>query len=315
MTRLILKRLLGGLLILWVISIVVFVATQTLPGDAAQAILGRESTPARLAALRNQLNLNGSPVSQYFHWFTGVIRLDFGTSLANGRPVTTVIGPLLANSLVLMAIAAVISTPIALWLGTWSAMRRDKPVDHVTGAATLVMAAVPEFVVGMILIIIFATALLKVLPAVYVGTGAAWENPLQLVLPVAALVLSVGPYITRSMRATMLEVLESQYVQQARLKGLPERTVILRHAVPNAVGPVIQVIALQLAYLMGGVVVIEFLFRYPGIGSELIDSVRNRDLPIIQALTLIIAAVYILVNLIADIVGLIANPKVRTAAQ
>lgn len=315
MARLIAKRLLGGLLILWVISVVVFVATQTLPGDAAQAILGRAATPERLAALRNQLNLNGSPVSQYFTWLSGVVRLDFGTSLANGRAVSTVIGPLIANSLVLMAVAALISTPIALTLGAWSAMRRDKPIDHVTGAATLVFAAVPEFVVGMILVIVFATGWLKILPAVYVGTGPAWQNPSQLVLPVAALVLSVGPYIVRSMRATMLEVLESQYVQQARLKGLSERTVILRHAAPNAVGPVVQVVALQLAYLMGGVVVIEFLFRYPGIGNALIDAVRNRDLPIIQALTLIIAAVYILVNLVADIVGLIANPKVRTASQ
>ena len=315
MVRLVAKRLLVGILILWVISVVIFLATQTLPGDAAQAILGRQATPDRLAALREQLHLNESPISQYVKWLGGVVTLDFGNSLANGRAVATVIGPLFLNSLVLMAAAAIVSTPIALALGAWSALRRDKLVDHVTSGATLIFAAVPEFVIGMILVIVFATGALSLLPAVYVGTGPAWGNPTQLILPVATLVLSVGPYIVRSMRATMLEVLESQYVQQARLKGLPERTVMLRHALPNAVGPVVQVIALQLAYLMGGAVVIEFLFRYPGIGNALIDAVRNRDLPVIQALTLIIATVYIVVNLIADIISLVANPKVRTAAR
>lgn len=315
MARLIAKRLLTGLLILWVISVVIFLATQALPGDAAQAILGRQATPDRLAAVREQLNLDEPPISQYVSWLGGVLTGDFGTSLSNGLPVSKYIGPLIVNSMVLMLAAAVVSTPIALLLGAWSALRRDKTVDHATSAITLVFAAVPEFVVGMILIIIFATGMFTILPAVYVGTDPPWTDPIQLVLPTLTLVLSVGPYIIRSMRGTMLEVLESQYVQQARLKGLTERTVIRRHAFPNAVGPVVQVIALQLAYLMGGVVVIEYLFTYPGIGNALIDAVNNRDLPVIQALTLIIAAFYIVVNLLADIVGLLVNPKVRTAAK
>jgi peptide/nickel transport system permease protein len=204
-----------------------------------------------------------------------------------------------------------------MFIGTWSALRRDRPVDHVTSLATLVLASLPEFVIGIILVIVFATGVLRVLPAVFVSTGSGpvWADPKQLVLPTFTLVLAIGPYIVRMMRATMLEVLESEYVQQARLKGLPERTVLLRHALPNAVGPVAQVVALQLAWLAGGVVVVEFLFRYPGVGFALVDAVQNRDVPVIQALSLLIAGVYITVNLLADLLSLATNPKVRTAAR
>jgi peptide/nickel transport system permease protein len=215
-----------------------------------------------------------------------------------------------------MLVAAAVSTPLAMALGTWSALRRDKAFDHATSLVTLVLAALPEFVVGVTLVIIFATGLMHVLPAVYVTDGApVWSDPQQLVLPALTLVLAVGPYIVRMMRATMAEALESEYVQQARLKGLPERTVLFRHALPNAIGPVVQVIALQLAWLAGGVVVVEFLFRYPGIGYALVDAVSNRDIPVVQALTLLIAALYIVVNLLADLVSLIANPRVRTAGR
>jgi peptide/nickel transport system permease protein len=169
--------------------------------------------------------------------------------------------------------------------------------------------------VGVILVILLSTGVLHALPAVFVsdGSGPVWADPKQLVLPTLTLVLAIGPYIVRMMRATMLEVLESEYVQQARLKGLPERTVLLRHALPNALGPVVQVVALQLAWLAGGVVVVEFLFRYPGVGFALVDAVSNRDLPVIQALSLLIAGLYIAVNLLADLISLATNPKVRTA--
>ncbi|HEU4423201.1 MAG TPA: ABC transporter permease, partial [Pilimelia sp.] len=218
---------------------------------------------------------------------------------------------------VLMLCAAVISTPVAMFIGTWSALHRDRLVDHGTSLATLILAALPEFVVGIALVIVFSTGVFRMLPAVFVpaGTGPVWADPKQLILPTLTLVLAVGPYIARMMRATMLEVLESDYVRQARLKGLPERTVLLRHALPNAVGPVVQVVALQLAWLAGGVVVVEFLFRYPGVGFALVDAVANRDLPVIQALALLIAGLYIAVNLLADLVSLATNPKVRTAAR
>ncbi|OLB79706.1 MAG: peptide ABC transporter permease [Actinobacteria bacterium 13_2_20CM_2_71_6] len=317
MRRLAVKRLGFGALILWAVSVVVFLATQALPGDAAHAILGREATPERLAALRAQLHLGQPLPAQYLSWLRGIVTFDPGTSLANGLPVSAYLGPRIGNSLLLMLCAALVSTPIALLLGTWSALRRDRFVDHATALGTLVLAALPEFVVGIVLVIVFATGVFHALPAVFVADGSApvWADPAQLVLPTLTLVLAIGPYIVRMMRATMVEVLESEYVQQARLKGLSERTVLLRHALPNALGPVVQVIALQLAWLAGGVVVVEFLFRYPGIGFALVDAVNNRDLPVVQALSLLIAGVYIVVNLLADLVSLATNAKVRTAAR
>ncbi len=315
MRRMLLKRCLFGLVTLLVVSFVVFLATQALPGDAARAILGREATPERLAALREQLNLEGSLPSQYLNWLGSLLQFDLGTSLAAKQPVTGLIGPTLVNSSVLMLSAAVVATPLALAIGTWSALKKDSAVDHATGIVTLVLAALPEFVVGILLVLLLSTGLFHVLPAVYIGTPGqpVWNDPAQLVLPALTLVLAVLPYIVRIMRATMLEVLDSEYVQQARLKGVPEWTVIIRHALPNAVGPVAQVIALQLAWLVGGVVIVEYLFRFPGVGFQLIDAVANRDLPLVQALVLAIALFYVVVNLLADVVTLAANPKVRTA--
>ncbi len=315
MRRMLLKRGLFGLLTLFVVSLVVFLATEALPGDAARAILGREATPERLAALRDQLHLGGSLPSQYLHWLGNLLRLDLGTSLASRQQVSHVISGTLVNSSVLMLCAAVIATPLALAIGTWSALKKDRPIDHVTGVVTLVLAALPEFVIGILLVLLLATGVLHALPAVFVASPgtAVWSDPAQLVLPTLTLVLAVLPYIVRIMRATMLEVLDSEYVQQARLKGVPERTVILRHALPNAIGPVAQVVALQLAWLVGGVVIVEYLFRFPGIGFQLIDAVTNRDLPLVQALVLAIAVFYVVVNLLADVATLAANPKVRTA--
>ncbi|MEV0701593.1 ABC transporter permease [Saccharopolyspora sp. NPDC050389] len=317
MTRMLVKRILLGVVILWAVSVVVFLATQALPGDAARAILGREATPERLAALRAQLHLDEPMWVQYFSWLGNIFRLDLGTSYANGMPVAELLGSRLNNSLALMLCATMISVPLSILVGTYSALRRDRTFDHATSVVSLVLASLPEFVVGIVLVLIFSTGLLNLLPAVYVmtGTGSAWSDPTQLVLPTLTMVLAVSPYIVRIMRATMIEVLESEFVQQARLKGLPERTVILRHALPNSIGPVAQVIALQLAWLAGGVVIVEFLFRFPGIGFALVDAVNNRDLPVVQTLTLAIAAVYIVVNLLADVVSLAANPKVRSAAR
>ncbi len=315
MRRLLLRRSLFGLFTLWVVSLVVFLATQALPGDAAQAILGREATPERLAALRAQLHLGGSLPEQYISWLGHLVTFDLGNSLAGGKPVAQVIAPMLLNSSVLMLCSAIIAIPLAIAIGTWSALKKDTAVDHVTGVVTLVLASLPEFVVGVLLVLLLATGFLHLFPAVFVLIPGeqVWSNPAQLVLPVLTLVLAVSPYIIRIMRATMLEVLESQYVQQARLKGLPERTVIWRHAIPNAIGPVAQVVALQLAWLIGGVVIVEYLFRFPGIGFQLIDAVTNRDLPVVQALVIVIALFYVVVNLLADVVTLAANPKVRTA--
>ena len=287
------------------------------PPRGGTVALGRIRSPRARLVSDNQIRVTGRRLEFECDRDELPRCVVFGTSYATGFPVSEYVGSRIVNSLVLMSCAAVISTPVAIAVGTYTALRRDRAVDHATSVVTLVLAALPEFVVGILLIVVFSTGVFKIFPAVYVSLGSdrPWDNPSQLILPTLTLVLAVSPYIARIMRATMVEVLESEYVQQARLKGLTERTVLTRHALPNAVGPVAQVVALQLAYLAGGVVVIEYLFRFPGIGFALVDAVNNRDLPIVQTLALLIAAVYIVVNLIADVVTLAANPKTRTAIR
>jgi peptide/nickel transport system permease protein len=317
MAKFILRRVLFGLLTLLLVSIVVFAATQALPGNAARAILGRNATPERLAALTQQLHLNQSVFAQYWHWLSGVLTGNLGTSAATEQPVTTLLSGRLANSAFLVLVAAVVAIPLSILLGVIMATRRDKPTDHIVSTSTLALAALPEFVIGIGLALIFATNVSHLLPAVSIVPPGehAWNVANVVVLPAATLVLAVTPYISRIMRGSMVEVLESEYVTMARLKGLANRTVIWRHAVPNAIVPAIQVSALQLAYMAGGVVVVEAVFSYPGIGAALVDAVGNRDIPVVQALAIIIAAVYVVVNLIADILTIIFTPRLRTAGQ
>jgi peptide/nickel transport system permease protein len=315
--RLLVRRLALGLLTLWLVSLVVFAATLALPGDAATAILGKQATPERVQALREQLHLNEPVTTQYVNWIGGILTGDLGTSAATQQPVAELISTQIWNTVFLVVVAALIAIPVSLGLGVLAAVRRDRPVDHFVSTAALVAASLPEFVVSIILILLFATAVLQVLPAVsMLGPGqAAWEVPQSVILPAAALVVMVSPYIIRMMRGSMVEVLESEYVTMARLKGLSERAVIWRHAFPNAIAPAIQVTALQLAWMTGGVVVIEFVFRYPGIGQALVEAVSNRDLPVVQAVTLLAGAVYIGLNLLADVVTILITPKLRTAEQ
>ena len=317
MTQLIFRRLATSLLILLAVSLLVFIATLLLPGDPAQAILGQQATPERIAALREQMHLNDPVWQRYLSWLGGLGVGNLGVSAASGGPVTALLGERIGASLVLLGAAALISIPLGLLLGTYSALRRGRAGDHITTGASLVLAALPEFVVGVWLITIFSTTIFPILPSVTMAPPgeAVWNYPGQLVLPTFSLVLVVTPYITRMVRATMLEVLDSGYVEMARLKGVPERQVILRHALPHALSPVAQVIAIQLAWLAGGVVVVEFLFRYPGIGQALVDAVANRDVQVVQALSLLIAAAYIVVNLLADMVGILTNPKLRTGGS
>jgi peptide/nickel transport system permease protein len=316
-SRLILRRIGLGILTLWLVSLIVFAAVIALPGDAATAILGREATPDRVAALREQLHLNESVFSQYVQWLGGILTFDLGDSAATQQPVTELLADRVGNSAFLVIIASLVAIPLSIGLGVWQAMRRDRPADHVTGAVTLVLAALPEFVIGIGLILIFATGLLNVLPAVsLLAPGEkAWEAPEVVVLPAATLILAVTPYISRIMRGSMVEVLESEYVTMARLKGLPERTVIWRHAVPNAIVPAIQVTALQLAWMAGGVVVVEFVFQYPGIGAALVDAVANRDMPVVQSVTMLAAGIYVGLNLVADLATILVTPRLRTAGR
>jgi peptide/nickel transport system permease protein len=317
LTRLILRRLALGVLTLFLISLVVFAAVLALPGDAATAILGKEATPERVAALRDQLHLNDSVITQYLDWIGGVLTGSFGESAATQQPVSELLSDRVANTAFLVFVAAIVAVPLSIGIGVWTAMRRDRPVDHVVTNGSLVLAALPEFVIGIGLILLFATSVFHWFPAVsLLAPGEkAWSDPSVVVLPAATLVLAVTPYISRIMRGSMIEVLEAEYVTMARLKGLPDRTVIWRHAVPNAIVPAIQVTALQLAWMAGGVVVVEFVFSYPGIGSLFIDAVGNRDMPVVQTITLLAAAIYVVLNLLADLATIAVTPRLRTEAR
>ncbi|MFC5089035.1 ABC transporter permease [Corynebacterium aquatimens] len=310
----IIRRLALSIFILLAVSIIIFCATLLLPGDPATAILGQQATPERVEALRRDMDLDKPPIERYFLWLGGVLTGDFGISTTTGGPVADLLGGPLVNSLVLMVLSALIAVPLGILIGVyaawWRGFRRDQAITWVT----LILAAMPEFVVGILLITLFATSVFPILPSVTMTPAGTpvWSYPEQLVLPTLTLALVVAPYIARMTRATMIETLDSGYVEMARLKGVPERRVIFRHALPHAVGPIAQVVAIQLAWLAGGIVVVEYLFRYPGLGVAMIDAVNYRDVLVVQAVTLLIAAVYVVVNLLADVVSILANPKLRT---
>jgi len=315
MIPVLLRRLGLGLITLLLVSLLVFATTQALPGDAAQAMLGKEATTERLAALREQLHLTAPVWQQYALWIGGVLHGDFGRSLATEQPVWGLLRARAGNSAFLVLAAALIAIPASILIGVAGAVRRDRAIDHILSMGSLVLAALPDFVIGILLVMLFATQVLHVLPAVTMldDDVPIWRQASQVILPAATLDIAVIPYMARIMRASMIEVLESEYVQMARLKGMPPARVILRHALPNAMVPFIQVSALQLAWLAGGVVVVEFVFRFPGIGQALIDAVANRDLPVVQTLALLIGAVYVLLNTLADVATILLTPRLRTA--
>lgn len=317
LTGFIIRRLLLGLVTLWITSVIIFAATQALPGDAARSILGRSATPESLAALRQQLGLDKPMLTQYWEWISGIFTGDLGTSLANSLPVTQVLGERLVYTFFLMLIAGAISVPVGIALGAISARKRDSAFDQSTSVATLGLAALPEFVVGITLAVIFSTTVFHILPSVIVTEPGSrpWNYPKELVLPVITLIIAVVPYTTRIMRASTVEILESDFVEMARLKGLSERRVLWRHAVPNALAPTFQITALNLAYLAGGIVVVEAVFNYPGIGLLLVESVRARDMPTVQAIALLIAALYVVLNLAADVATILVSPRLRTSLQ
>jgi len=307
-------RILAGIPIVIALSLLVFLATQALPGDAAVAYLANTATPERLEAIRQQLHLNDPIWLQYFNWAKDALRFDFGTTLTGETEVTTILADRIKNTLILMGASGIIAIPLSIVIGVYAAVRRGKLFDNVTSLFTLILAALPEFVVAIFTVFLLATNVFQIFPAVaFVDPGTlAWAHPNVLVLPALTLILAVTPYVSRIMRGSMIEVMESEYIQMARLKGLSERTVIVRHALPNAIAPTIQVIALQLAWLAGGVVVVEAVFAYPGIGTVMIDSVKGRDLPIVQAITLMIATLYVVLNILADIGTILSTPRLRT---
>jgi peptide/nickel transport system permease protein len=269
----------------------------------------------RLHALELQLHLDRSPWEQYGAWLGGMLTGNGGRSLANGQPVWQLVAPRLVNSAVLVAISGLLGAFIGVLLGAIAAVRKDRAFDHAVSVVSLVVTALPEFVVAIALVILFATVVFQVLPAVSVlppGTWA-WQQPELLVLPVATLVIVIVPYIFRMMRGAMIEALESDYVEMARLKGLPVWRLLLVHALPNAIPPTVQVIGLNLLYLAGGIVVVEYVFDFPGIGQGLVSAVSNRDIPVIQLIVIILAAFYVFMNIVTDVIALLATPRRRIA--
>jgi peptide/nickel transport system permease protein len=312
--KFIVRRLLLGVLTLFIVSVLIFVLTSALRGDPASIILGRDATPEALAALRHDFGLDRSLFHQYWHWIAGVVHGDFGFSFTNRERIWTALSPNVGASLFLVLCAGVVSIPLSIALGTLAASKRDGRFDSNSSIVLLILAAMPEFVVGQLLVIAFATTFTHLLPATtYLSPDQKpWANMKGLVLPVFTLTLAVTPYVARVTRAAVIEVLESDYIEMARLKGMPERTVLWRHALPNALGPVFQVIALNLAYLAGGIIVVEWLYNFPGIGSALNEAVRARNLPVVQFLALTIAGIYIVTNLVADVCTVLATPRLRT---
>jgi peptide/nickel transport system permease protein len=313
--RLIGQRLAVGVVTLFLVSVVVFLATEVLPGNAAYAILGHAATPAQVRALEATLHLNRGLFDQYWVWISGLLTGNPGHSLANGLPVWGYVEPRIINSAVLVFVTGAIGTLVGVVLGAVAALRRDGWLDHVTSVAVLAVTSLPEFVVAIALIIVLSTVVWHVLPAVsLLAPGSfAWSQPELLVLPAATLVIVIVPYILRMMRAAMVEALEADYVEMARLKGVPEWRVVMVHAIPNAVAPTIQVIGLNFLYLAGGVVVVEYVFNFPGIGQGLMNAVNGRDIPVIEFIVLVLAAFYVVMNIITDVIALLATPRRRIA--
>lgn len=307
------RRAALGILTLVLVSVLVFLATQVLPGNAAYAVLQNTATPARIHALEVQLHLNRPVTEQYWHWISGVLQGNLGTSLASGQSVSSLVGGRIANSAVLMVIAGLISTVLGVVLGVWAAAQRDRWVDHTLSVVALTLAALPEFVVAVTLIIVFSTVVLHLLPAVSIvppGTSPL-DHPNLLVLPVATLVLVTVPYTFRMARGATAEALESDYIEMATLKGVPRRRVLFVHALLNATASTIQVVGLNLLYLAGGIVVVEYVFNYPGLGQGLVAAVSDRDIPVVQFVVLLLSGFYVFVNIASDVLALAVTPRRR----
>lgn len=310
--KLIAQRIALGILLLLAVSVLIFAGTQILPGDVAQSILGQSATPLALANLRTELGLDEPAVSRYFSWLGGVLTGDLGTALSSGQDIATSIGSRLGNTLFLAFWAALVSVPLAITLGLLAVRYRNGPIDKLISGFALASTSLPEFFVGYLLVFFFAVKW-RIFPGIStVYEGMPFGDRMQAIaLPATVLTLVVLAHMMRMTRAAILNVMQSAYVETAELKGLSALRVIRRHAFPNAISPIINVVMLNLAFLVVGVVVVEVIFVYPGMGQYLVDHVAKRDVPVVQAVGLIFAAVYIALNTIADIASIAANPRLR----
>lgn len=313
--RLLVVRSLLAIVTLVAVSIIVFLATEVLPGNAALAALGHSAPRSAITALAHRLHLNQPVYEQYWHWFSGAIHGDFGTSLVNGHSVTSYVGPMIANSAVLVAVTAVLAVLVGMVTGAAAALWRDGPLDHVMSVVALAASALPEFVVGIFVVLIFSIDVFHWFPAVSLLQPGQhiWQRPNLMVLPILTLLIVVVPYIFRMTRATTIEALASEYAEVATLKGVPRRRVLLQHAMPNALAPIVQVVGLNVLYLSGGIVLVEEVFNFPGVGQGLVNAVLDRDIPTIQCIVLVLAVVYVLVNIATDLIVLVVSPRRRLA--
>jgi peptide/nickel transport system permease protein len=309
---LIAQRIALGILLLFAVSVLIFAGTQILPGDVAQSILGQSATPVALANLRASMGLNDPAYVRYFRWLWGIMHGDLGTSLTSGLDIASSIGERLGNTLFLAFWSAVVAVPLAIILGLTAVRYRNGPIDKLISGLALASTSVPEFFIGYVLVYFFAVKW-QIFPGIStVYPGMSFVEKMQAIaLPATALTLVVLAHMMRMTRATILNVMQSAYIETAELKGLTAFEIIRRHAFPNAIAPIINVVMLNLAYLVVGVVVVEVIFVYPGMGQYLVDHVAKRDVPVVQAVGLIFASVYIILNMIADVASILANPRLR----
>lgn len=312
MLRMIALRAALGVVTLFAVSILIFVCVQILPGDVASAVLGNQATPETLAAYRKELGLDQPAWWRYVSWLGGVLQGDLGVAMTNKRDIVTELTPRFFNTLFLAGYAAIIAIPLSVGLGVLAAIREGKPVDRIANILTLMTISVPEFFIGYLLIVIFAVqlawfpSLATVFSSMTIG-----ERLYVTTLPAVTLTLLVAAHMLRMTRTSVLSVMSSPYIEMAFLKGMPRSRVVSRHALPNAAAPIITVIALNLAYLVVGVVVVEAVFVYPGVGQYMVDAVAKRDVPVIQACGLLFAGVFVGLNTLADIAAILVNPRLR----
>ena len=310
--RLIVNRLGLAVLTLLAVSVVVFSITSLLPGDAAQALLGQESTPELLAALRQKFGLDQPAYVRYLHWLGGLLVGNPGDALANGLPVAQLIGSRLPNSLVLAAAAAAVSVPVALTIGITTAMVRGSLFDRIVNVATVWVVSVPEFLIATVAVLVFAVKLRWLSALSRVDDIATFSDFVRAyAMPVMTLCCVIVAQMARMTRAAVVDQLTSSYVEMARLKGVRPVRMVLTHALPNAVGPIANAVALSLAYLIGGVIIVESIFNYPGIASLMVDSVTMRDMPVVQACAMLFCAAYLVLLTMADVIAILSNPRLR----
>ena len=308
--KIIVQRLALGFVTLVVVSMIIFLVVEALPGDLAQAILGQTATPENLAAFRKQLGLDLPPHVRYFNWLGNFLQGDLGTSLTTNRPISDLLVIRFANTLFLALYAATVSVPLAVTLGVVAALYRESLFDKFISTATLTTISFPEFFVGYIVIVVLAVNL-QLFPGManVPADIPFWKRIYVTFLPALTLTLGTIAHMMRMTRASIINLLMSPYIEMATLKGMPRSRIIIRHALPNALSPIINVIIINLAYLVIGVVVVEVVFVYPGLGQLLVDSVASRDLPVVQAACMIFASTYILLNLMADVLSIVSNPR------